>query len=104
MAGRRRGASRPDSQARSAEGDREAGPVLHQRRTFETGQGLPGSTFAQRRDAAILAVFQATGIRLSEMAGIRYYLDDPDRSDLDLETRQIKIRGKGGKERTVKID
>ena len=30
-----------------------------------------GSTFAQRRDAAIIAVFRATGIRLAEMTGIR---------------------------------
>ena len=29
-----------------------------------------GNTFAQRRDAAILAVFRATGIRLAELAGI----------------------------------
>jgi integrase/recombinase XerD len=49
-------------------------------------------------------VFKATGIRLAELAGIRYYPDDPDRTDLDLGTRQIKIRGKSGKERTVKID
>jgi site-specific recombinase XerC len=38
----------------------------------------------QRRDAAIIAVFQATGIRLSELAGIRYDADDTQRSDLDL--------------------
>lgn len=31
-----------------------------------------GNTFAQRRDAAILSVFRATGIRLAELAGIRY--------------------------------
>src|SRR5208282_4952245 len=62
-----------------------------------------GNTFAQRRDAAILAVFKATGIRVSEMAGIRYSPDGCDRSDLDLESREIKIRGKGGKERTLRI-
>lgn len=70
----------------------------------ELEKACRGGTFAQRRDTAILAVFKATGIRLSEMAGIRYYPDDPDRSDLDLDSRQIRIRGKGGKERTVKID
>ena len=31
-----------------------------------------GRGFADRRDAAVLAVFEATGIRLSELAGIRY--------------------------------
>ncbi len=62
-----------------------------------------GSTFAARRDAAIIAVFQATGIRLSELAGIRHDPDDPARSDLDLHTREIRIAGKAGKPRTVRI-
>lgn len=48
-----------------------------------------GNTFAQRRDAAILSVFRATGIRLAELAGIRYDPDDPRRSDLDLDRREI---------------
>jgi site-specific recombinase XerC len=49
-------------------------------------------------------VFRATGVRLAELAGIRYDRDDPDRSDLDLERREIRVRGKGGKDRTVRID
>ena len=61
-----------------------------------------GSTFAQRRDAAILAVFRATGIRLSELAGIRYHPDDPSRSDVDLQRREIYIRGKRGKDRQAR--
>ena len=63
-----------------------------------------GNTFAQRRDAAIVSVFRATGIRLAELAGIRYDLDDPGRSDLDLDRREIYVRGKGSKDRTVRID
>jgi site-specific recombinase XerD len=62
-----------------------------------------GSTFAARRDAAIIAVFQATGIRLSELAGIRCHPGDPARSDLDLHAREIRIAGKGARPRTVKI-
>ena len=58
-----------------------------------------GSTFAQRRDAAILAVLTATGIRLAEMAGICYHPDDPGQSDVDLQRREIHIRGKHGKDR-----
>ena len=46
-----------------------------------------GNTFAQRRDAAIMAVFRTTGIRLAELAGIRYHPDDPGRSDVDLQRR-----------------
>lgn len=63
-----------------------------------------GNTFAQRRDAAVLSVFRATGIRLAELAVIRYAPDDPGRSDLDLERREIRVHGKGGKDRTVRID
>jgi site-specific recombinase XerD len=62
-----------------------------------------GNSFAARRDAAIIAVFTATGIRLAELAGIRYHPHDPARSDLDLYGREIRIRGKGGTARTVKI-
>ncbi len=61
-----------------------------------------GNTFAQRRDAAIIAVFLATGIRLSELAGIRYSPDDPARSDLDLQAREIRVWGKG-RPRIVRI-
>jgi site-specific recombinase XerD len=63
-----------------------------------------GSTFAQRRDAAVLSVFRATGIRLTELAGIRYDPDDLRHSDVDLERLEIRVRGKGGRDRTVKID
>ena len=55
-----------------------------------------GRSFAQRRDTAILAVLTATGIRLSELAGLRC-------SDVDLWQREITVRGKGGKTRTVKV-
>ena len=62
-----------------------------------------GRSFQQRRDAAVIAVFAATGIRLSEMAGIRYDPDDPRRSDIDLWQREITVHGKGRKTRVVKI-
>ncbi len=62
-----------------------------------------GRSFQQRRDAAVIAVLRATGMRLPELAGIRYNPDDPRRSDLDLWHREITVHGKGGKTRTVKI-
>jgi hypothetical protein len=43
-----------------------------------------GRSFQQRRDAGVIAVFRATGMRRSELAGIRYDPDDPRRSDVDL--------------------
>ena len=69
----------------------------------ELQKACQGRSFAARRDAAIIAVLTATGIRLSELAGIRYHPGDPARSDLDLQAREIRIRGKGGTARTVKI-
>jgi len=62
-----------------------------------------GRSFQQRRDAAVIAVFGATGVRLSELAGIRYDPGDPQRSDLDLWHREITVHGKGRKTHTVKI-
>ena len=70
----------------------------------ELEKACQGNTFAQRRDAAILSVFRAAGIRLAELAGLCYDPDDPGRSDVDLERREVHVRGKGGKDRIVRID
>jgi site-specific recombinase XerD len=66
-------------------------------------QACAGRSFAQRRDTAIIAVFRATGIRLAELAGILYHAGDPRHSDVDLRQREITVRGKGGKDRIVRI-
>ena len=42
----------------------------------------------------MIAVFRATGIRLSELAEIRYDPDDPQHSDIDLQLREITVHGK----------
>jgi site-specific recombinase XerD len=69
----------------------------------ELRRACRGNSSSERRDAAVIAVFLATGIRLAEMAGIRYQSDDPYRSDVDLAAREIAVLGKGGKPRTVKL-
>ena len=46
-------------------------PVFTGQELARLEQACAGRTFAQRRDTAIIAVFKATGIRLSELAGIR---------------------------------
>ena len=51
----------------------------------------------------MLAVLEATGIRLSELAGIRSDPGDPRRSDLDQWHREITVHGKDRKTRVVKI-
>jgi integrase/recombinase XerC len=52
--------------------------------------------FRPARDLAMLELFYATGMRLSELAG----LSEPD---LDLVSDQVKVRGKGRKERIVPL-
>jgi integrase/recombinase XerC len=52
------------------------------------------TTSAGRRDRAILELFYASGLRLSELV-------DLDLTDLNLNGRIARIRGKGGKERLV---
>lgn len=46
------------------------------------------------RDAAILELLYATGLRVSELAGL-------DRADVDHERRTLRVTGKGDKQRTV---
>jgi integrase/recombinase XerD len=79
-------------------------PVFTSIELSKLDRACQGRSFAQRRDAAIIATFRVTGIRLSELAGIRYHPDDTERSDLDLWQREITVRGKNGKARIVKID
>ena len=58
------------------------------------GRCCRGNSFDDRRNAAVLALFLATGIRVSELAAIRYCGDDPGCSDVDLEARAIKVRAR----------
>jgi integrase/recombinase XerC len=52
--------------------------------------------FADVRNLAILELFYSTGMRLSELRGV-------NRGDLDLVTQQVKVRGKGRKERIIPV-
>jgi site-specific recombinase XerD len=78
-------------------------PVFTSGELSKLEKACAGRAFAQRRDLAITAVFRATGIRLSELAGIVYDADDAQRSDVDLWQREITVRGKGGKARIDRI-
>jgi site-specific recombinase XerD len=52
--------------------------------------------FADLRNAAIIELFYSTGMRLSELQGL-------SRGELDLVSQQVKVRGKGRKERIIPI-
>ena len=52
--------------------------------------------FVDVRNLAILELFYSTGMRLSELQGI-------NRTDLDLVSQQVKVRGKGRKERIIPV-
>jgi integrase/recombinase XerD len=53
-----------------------------------------GRSFRARRDAAMIEVLLASGIRLSELAGIRHDPSDPSRSDLRLLDRYVRARAR----------
>ena len=52
--------------------------------------------FVDVRNLAILELFYSTGMRLSELQGL-------DRSDLDLVSQQVKVTGKGRKQRIIPV-
>jgi integrase/recombinase XerC len=56
----------------------------------------PNSSFVAVRNLAILELFYSTGMRLGELQGL-------DVADLDLVAQQVKIQGKGRKERIVPV-
>ena len=103
VAGRRGRGPRPHGRAEAAPRPRQARPGLHRRDLPRLERACAGRAFTQRRGAALIAVFRATGVRLSELAGVRYDPGDPGRSDIDLWHREITVHGKGRKTRVVKI-
>ena len=60
-------------------------------------------TFAGRRDEAIIRVLLDSGARRAEIAGLRWTPDNPDTNDVDLDARQLRVLGKGRRERVVVI-
>lgn len=64
---------------------------------FRTAETMAmGGGFRGTRDLAMLELFYGTGMRLSELAGINL-------ADLDLVSDQVKVRGKGRKERILPL-
>jgi integrase/recombinase XerC len=66
-------------------------------RLFEWAEArADGDEMIPTRDLAILELFYSTGIRLSELSGMNLV-------DIDLLSDQVKVRGKGRKERIVPV-
>lgn len=72
--------------------DRRQAEVLFDMAELRAREG----DFAGVRNLAILELFYSTGMRLSELQGV-------NRGDLDLIAQQVKVRGKGRKERIVPV-
>jgi integrase/recombinase XerD len=69
------------------------------RRAYGERDAPPGPASrspAAARDVAVLEMLFATGMRVSELCGLR-------RSDVDLRQNAVLIRGKGGRERLVPL-
>lgn len=69
-------------------------PVLSKEQLGALLKDCAGKTFIDLRDLSIILLFMDTGIRRAEMASIK--LDD-----LDLDLREVKVHGKGRRDRVV---
>ncbi len=72
--------------------DQQQAETLLQHATTRAQSG----DFGDVRNLAMLELFYSSGLRLSELRGV-------DLADLDLVSQQVKVRGKGRKERIVPV-
>jgi integrase/recombinase XerC len=90
----------PAAVARAPKLERRLPAVIdrrHVEKMFELAEARAAEgDFLAVRDLAILEVFYGTGMRLAELAGL-------DVSHIDVVTEQVKVRGKGRKERLLPV-
>ena len=68
--------------------------ILTEKEMLEFLDRLPGETFIQLRNKAIFEFLYATGLRISELTGLK-------REDINFNERLVRVLGKGKKERIV---
>jgi len=73
------------------------------KRLLATCQGRGPRSFEDLRDLALLLTFIDTGARRAEVAGLRYTPDDPETNDVDIDRYQLRVWGKGRRQRLVAI-
>ncbi|TDQ36885.1 tyrosine recombinase XerC [Thiopseudomonas denitrificans] len=86
----------PAQGVRPPRGEKRLPRVLDVDRAGQLLDELPADSPQQLRDRAILELFYSSGLRLSELAGL-------DLPDLDLTTGQVRVLGKGNKERLLPV-
>ena len=81
-------------------------PVIPEEDLEKLFRACSGQTFNDRRDHALMRVFASTGARKAEIANLKYHPTDPERSDIDLDSRwgaTAELHGKGGSARLVRL-
>ncbi|MCS7018993.1 MAG: tyrosine-type recombinase/integrase [Cytophagales bacterium] len=71
-------------------------PLTDAKQLWETFLETPACDFTTSREQAIIALLYTTGIRVSELINLKI-------SDLSFENQQLKVWGKGNKQRIVPI-
>lgn len=86
----------PAQGIRPPKGEKRLPRTLDVDRAAQLLDGLPTETPEQLRDRAMLELFYSSGLRLAELTGLNL-------SDLDLAAGQVRVLGKGSKERVLPV-
>jgi site-specific recombinase XerD len=93
----------PMSRVEGPKVTKKAKPFLDDEELARLLETCQGSSFADRRDTAILRVLIDTGLRVSGLANLRYDQNDETSNDVFLTQRRLRIRRAGGDETWVPI-
>ena len=81
---------------RAPKGEKRLPRTLDVDRAGQLLDQLPADSLIEQRDRAMLELFYSSGLRLSELTGL-------DLPDLDLAAGQVRVLGKGGKQRDLPV-